>query len=284
LAREHGIPLEELRGSGPDGQIVQVDVERAIQARLVVPAPPASQAIPIDGVRAVIARRMAESVHSTAQVTLHTEVDATSLVEHRRNLKAQAEAGTAGDSRDVPSYNALLAMLVARALREHPRLNASQEGETIQLKEQVNVGLAVDTEAGLMVVVVKDADRKTAGQIEAELKVLVERAVSRKSQPEDLEGSTFTITNLGMYGIDGFTPIINPPEMAILGVGRIVEKLVILNSKVTQRHMLSLSLTFDHRLVDGGPAGRFLQSLCTGIEKFAVASIEEEPMRAVHFG
>jgi pyruvate dehydrogenase E2 component (dihydrolipoamide acetyltransferase) len=265
LAREHGIVLEELRGSGPDGQIVQADVERLIQARQAVPTQPASYSIPIDGVRAVIARRMSESVQSTAQVTLHTEVDATALVEHRRSLKAQAGAGASGD---VPSYNALLVMLVARALREHPRLNASQEGETIRLKDQANVGLAVDTEAGLMVVVIKGAERKTAAEIEAELKILVERAVSKKSLPEDLEGSTFTITNLGMYGIDGFTPIINPPEMAILGVGRIVEKLVILNSKVAQRHMLSLSLTFDHRLVDGAPAARFLQTLCISIESY----------------
>jgi pyruvate dehydrogenase E2 component (dihydrolipoyllysine-residue acetyltransferase) len=264
LAREHGISLETLQGSGPDGQIIQSDVERAIQARQVTTAPASLdlRSIPIEGVRAVVARRMAQSVQTTAQVTLHTEVDASGMVAQRARWKAQAD----DQDSSAPSYNAILAALVARALRQHPRLNAMQVGETIQLHEKVNIGLAVDTEAGLMVVVVKDADYKSVQQIDSELKILAERAISKKSQPDDLEGSTFTITNLGMYGIDGFTPIINPPEMAILGVGRISEKLVIQHGRVAQRQMLNLSLTFDHRLVDGAPAARFLQFVCSLIE------------------
>jgi pyruvate dehydrogenase E2 component (dihydrolipoamide acetyltransferase) len=264
LAREHGISLETLQGSGPDGHITQVDVEKAIQARQELPTPssPGLGSIPIEGVRAVVAKRMTQSVQTTAQVTLHTEVDATAMVEQRARWKAQAEA----QGGSAPGYNAILAALVAQALRQHPRLNAMQVGETIQFREKVNIGLAVDTEAGLLVVVVKDADCKSALQIDAELKILTERAISKKSLPDDLEGSTFTITNLGMYGIDGFTPIINPPEMAILGVGRITEKLVVQQGKVAQRHILNLSLTFDHRLVDGGPAARFLQSICALIE------------------
>ena len=140
-------------------------------------------------------------------------------------------------------------------------MNAVQERNVIKFLEKVNVGVAVDTDAGLVVVVVPDTDRKDPQAVQAELTPLIERALARKSQPDDLSGGTFTITNLGGFGVEGFTPIINPPEMAILGVGRIIEKLVILDGKVAQRSMMTLSLTFDHRLVDGAPAARFLQAI-----------------------
>ena len=223
------------------------------------------QALPINGVRAVIAERMTLSVQSTAQLTLHSEVDASGLVNSRERIKADAQR----ESSPVPSYNAILISLVARALHEHPRLNARQEGQTIRLLPEVHVGLAVDTEAGLVVVVVRDADQKSIIDIHQELGILTKRALVGKSQPDDLSGSTFTITNLGIFGIDGFTPILNPPEVGILGVGRIAERPVIQDGKIVQCPIMTLSLTIDHRLVDGAPAARFLQTLATRVAELA---------------
>jgi pyruvate dehydrogenase E2 component (dihydrolipoamide acetyltransferase) len=185
------------------------------------------------------------------------------MVAYRGRMKKESEKTGA----PVPGYNAVLISAAAKALREHPRLNARQVDNHIQLLKEVHIGLAVDTEAGLVVAVVRDADRKSILEIHQELSALTERALARRSLPDDLSGSTFTISNLGMFGIDGFTPIINPPEVAILGVGRILEKLVIQDGRVAQVPMMTLSLTFDHRLVDGAPAARFLQSVGVQIGK-----------------
>ncbi len=255
LAAENGIDLGAVKGTGPDGRIGQEDIERFLADRKAAPAVRPVQSLPIEGVRAVIAERMALSLQTTAQLTLHSEVDATGLVSYRERMKADAQR----DAAPVPGYNAILISLVARALKEHPRLNARQVGKTLQLLPEIHVGLAVDTEAGLVVVVVRDADQKSIAEIHQDLDRLTERALARRSQPDDVSGSTFTITNLGNFGVDSFTPILNPPEVGILGVGRITDKLVIANGKVAQRPMVTLSLTFDHRLVDGAPAARFLQ-------------------------
>ena len=256
MAAEKGIDLAMVKGSGPDGRISLEDVERAWQEMSAGSAakPAAGKDVKIEGVRAVIAERMLASSQTTAQVTLHMEIDVSAMTVYRQNLKAAAV-------KEVPSYNAILASVTAQALKEHPYMNAVQEGKVIKTLEHVNVGVAVDTEAGLVVVVVPDTDRKDPQAVQAQLTPLIERALARKSLPDDMSGGTFTITNLGGFGVEGFTPIINPPEMAILGVGRIVEKLVILEGKVAQRPMMTLSLTFDHRLVDGAPAARFLQTL-----------------------
>ncbi len=272
IAKENNLDLATVKGTGPDGRIGQEDVERAISARAGTaqkPAPPAQSPasgdlIPIGGIRAIISDRMFKSISTTAQVTLHTEVDASSLVAWRSRAKKEGETtGTA-----APGINAILVYQVAKALRAHPLLNATQSGEAIQLLANINLGVAVDTEHGLIVIVVKNADKKSVFEVDAEINAMAERAVQRKSPLEELTGSTFTITNLGGFGIDFFTPIINPPEMAILGVGRIQEKLVIKDSQVMQRHMMGLSLTFDHRLVDGAPAARFLQTIGAQIEEF----------------
>ncbi len=256
VAAEKGIDLATVKGSGPDGRISLEDVELALQEQSVIPAekPATGRDVKIEGVRAVIAERMLASTQTTAQVTLHMETDVSAMVAYRQKFKAAV-------AQDVPSYNAILASVTAKTLKELPYMNAVQEGNVIKTLERVNMGVAVDADAGLMVVVVPDADKKDAVEIQAELTPLIERALSRKSLPDDLSGGTFTITNLGNFGVEGFTPIINPPEMAILGVGRIIEKLVILEGKVAQRPMMTLSLTFDHRLVDGAPAARFLQTL-----------------------
>jgi pyruvate dehydrogenase E2 component (dihydrolipoamide acetyltransferase) len=214
-------------------------------------------------VRRIIAERMAASAHTTAPLTLTTEADATELVRLRQQLKE--------DGREpVPSYNDLLAKLVAQALMEHPMVNARFEGDAIVQAATANIGIAVDTDRGLLVPVLRDVQTKSVRQIARESASLIEKARSGRISPDDLHGGTFTITNLGMYEIDAFTPIINLPECAILGVGRIAAKQVVVDpeaERVAIRHMVFLSLTFDHRLVDGAPAARFLQRVKQYVER-----------------
>jgi pyruvate dehydrogenase E2 component (dihydrolipoamide acetyltransferase) len=264
LAREQGVDLSTVPGTGHGGRITQEDVERVIaakQARVVEPA--GVEVIRVKGVRAVIAERMMQSVRNTARVTLHMDADAGSLVAYRSRLKAEDEA-SGGEAR---SYNAVLISLVARALREHPYMNATAVGHAIQLLDEVNVGLAVDTERGLLVVVVRSADKKSIANITEELSALSQRAQVGTSMPDDLTGGTFTVTNLGMFGVETFTPIINPPEMGILGIGRIMQKPVVRSGQVIVGQTIGLSLTFDHRWVDGAPAARFLQFIRNSVEQ-----------------
>ncbi|MEZ4518751.1 MAG: 2-oxo acid dehydrogenase subunit E2 [Chloroflexota bacterium] len=264
LAEANGIDLASITGSGREGRITQKDVQQIIDSSRGDQLPPSGEElIAIEGVRATIAERMASSVQQTAPVTLHTEVDATRLVDLRQAYKRVAPSAGTG----VPSYNALLISMVGQALREHPHMNARQDGKYIRLLEQINIGLAVDTERGLLVVVVKDVNEKTPLAIDSEVIELAERALAGTATVDDLSGSTFTITNLGAFGIDRFTPIINPPEMGILGVGRIVDKPIVIGGEVLVRPMITLSLTFDHRLIDGAPAAKFLQRIAQLIDK-----------------
>ncbi|MGQ9668026.1 MAG: dihydrolipoamide acetyltransferase family protein, partial [Anaerolineae bacterium] len=266
LAEEHSVPWQTLRGTGPQGAIVERDVRAYLEARPAVPAPPIPPAasaipirevIPLEGPRAVIAQRMAESRAITASVTLTAEADATALVDVRRQLH---EAG-------IPvSFNDLFLLIAARALRQFPRLNASLDGDVIRIWDEVHIGLAVDTERGLLVPVVRNMDRKRLADIARETQQLIERARAGRLNPEDMQGGTFTITNLGMYDIDAFTPIINLPQCAILGIGRIAERPAVFQGMIAVRHRVWLSLTFDHRLVDGAPAAQFLQSIIRWVE------------------
>jgi pyruvate dehydrogenase E2 component (dihydrolipoamide acetyltransferase) len=227
---------------------------------------------PLSGLRAIIAERLSASWQERPHVTLTTEADATNLISARQ--QAIAETGT------KVAYDAFLVALVARALVEHPHLNVRLTEQGIGRLSQVNVGVAVDTERGLLVPVVRDAAAMSLLQVQQTLGGLVERAQAGHSLPDDLSGGTFTITNLGMFEIDSFTPIINPPESAILGVGRIVAKPVAVDRQVVVRDMMTLSLSFDHRLVDGAPAARFLQRLKQLVERpFALALGRGEPGR-----
>jgi pyruvate dehydrogenase E2 component (dihydrolipoamide acetyltransferase) len=219
--------------------------------------------VPITAVRRTIAARMAASSQQTAAVTLTTEADATDLMQVRATLRY------GGGLDPLPSYNDLLAKIVARALLQHPALNARLEGETIFQVATVNIGYAVDTDRGLLVPVVRDVQDKSLRQVAAESAALIERARAGQARVEELQGGTFTLTNLGPYEIDAFTPIINLPECAVLGVGRIVARQVVVDADASQvaiRRMVYLSLTFDHRLVDGAPAARFLQTVKRYIE------------------
>lgn len=295
LAAETGIDLRKLTGTGPGGKITREDVEAAraaapgrsevsapaappvpaaptpapavpAPAPVVLPVADVTERIPLKGVRAIIVDRMGTSVHTTARVTLVTEVDATEFVSMRERLKAKVSEAWGF----APGYNDLLALIVAKALRKFPYMNARLAADAIELMGHVNLGMAVDTERGLLVPVIRDADTKTLQQFGAEFRELVDRARKGRSMPDDITGGTFTITNLGMHDIDAFTPVINLPEAAILGVGRIAPKWVYRpespNAPVL-RQMLTLSLVFDHRIIDGAPAARFLQYIKGLIEE-----------------
>ena len=213
---------------------------------------------------AVIAGRMVESSLATAALTLTTEADATELVAMREKLKATlAPAG-----KSVPSYNDLLIKLTAVALGEHPLLNAYWAEDEIIVHDAIHIATAVDTDAGLLVPVIRDVPSKSLQQIAAEASTLAEKARAGQLMADDLQGGTFTITNLGTYGIDAFTPIINlPGQCAILGVGRIISKPAAWQEQIALRKMMALSLTFDHRVVDGGPAARFLNTVREYVEQ-----------------
>ena len=268
LAKEHGLDLGSIIGSGPDGRIVRDDVLQASAAApppstVVEPATPqqATEVIPMTGIREIIAERMTLSVQTNASVTLHTEVDATAFVELRRMLNNKLQA------KEISlTYTDLLVKVVANALGEHPRLNATLTNEGIHLLTEINIGVAVALEDGLVVPVVRNADKERLSEISALVRGFAERARSNQLTPSELQGGSFTITNLGNFGIDAFTPIINPPESAILGVGRIVKKPVVHNDEIAIRSMLTLSLTFDHRVIDGAPAAQFLQTVAGYIQ------------------
>ena len=267
VAEQAGVDLREVQGSGPGGRITKADVEGAAvpapPVHTVAAAPTTAAEVPMSGVRSVIARRMHAGHSETAPVTLTMEVDATDLVQIRERLKASL-ADKLGFS---IGYNDLLIKIVARALREFPYMNARLDGDTIHQLGEVHVALAVDTERGLLVPVVRDADRKGMAEFAAELRDVIERARAGTALPDELSGSTFTITNLGMFEVDAFTPIINLPEAAILGVGRIKDCAAVVEGEIAVRKMMWLSLTFDHRLVDGAPAARFLQRIKQYVEE-----------------
>jgi pyruvate dehydrogenase E2 component (dihydrolipoamide acetyltransferase) len=222
---------------------------------------PSSERKPMSAVRRRIAARMSQSSHTTAPVTLTTEVDATELVHMREGRKNH-------DHNDnIPSYSALFAKVAAIALIDHPEMNTSLDGQEIIYWNTVNIGIAVDTENGLFVPVVREVERKDINVLTLEIKDLSERARRGALNPDDLTNGTFTISNLGEYDIDAFTPIINPPECSILGVGRLINRCVVVQGEHRNRTMLTFSLTFDHRLVDGAPAARFLKGIKDLIEK-----------------
>ena len=258
LAKEHSIDLSGVAGTGPRGRITREDVQKTIDSGGQAAPPPAptvapavAEDIPLRGMRKVIAERMHQSLQGSAQLTISTEADVTQLIDRRQEVRQEFNV----------TYTDFIVQACAHALRQHPRMNAHLEGDTIRANNDIHVGLAVALDEGLIVPVVRDADKKSLKDIAAEAKTLAEKARASQLKLEEVSGGTFTVSNLGMYGVDAFTPIINAPQSGILGVGRIVEKPVIHRGEVTRRSMMVLSLTFDHRVIDGAPAGAFLQTV-----------------------
>jgi pyruvate dehydrogenase E2 component (dihydrolipoamide acetyltransferase) len=217
-------------------------------------------------VRRSIFEHMAHSAHTTAPVTLNCEVDTTELVALRRQLKIDLQV----EDGPIPSYNDMLAKITAQALMEHPHVNARLDGDEIVYFSSAHVAVVVDTDCGLLVPVLRDVQAKSLRQVARESASLFEKTRQGKITYEELQGATFTITNLGMFEIEAFTPIVNLPQCAILGVGQIIPKQVVLDvetEKVVIQQRMALSLTFDHRLVDGAQAARFLQRIKRLIEK-----------------
>ena len=258
LAKEHGVDLSGVTGTGPRGRITREDVQKIIDSGgqaapspAPAAAPAAAEDMPLRGMRKVIAERMQQSLQGSAQLTISTEVDVTQLIDRRQEVRQEFNV----------TYTDFIVQACAHALRQHPRMNAHLEGDIIRANTDIHVGLAVALDEGLIVPVVRDADKKSLKDIAAEAKTLAEKARASQLKLEEVSGGTFTVSNLGMYGVDAFTPIINAPQSGILGVGRIVEKPVIHRGEVTRRSMMVLSLTFDHRVIDGAPAGAFLQTV-----------------------
>ncbi|HEU6445226.1 MAG TPA: dihydrolipoamide acetyltransferase family protein [Gaiellaceae bacterium] len=273
IARERGVDLASVRGTGPDGRIVAEDVERAEVAPAEAPAaaptaPPAAPAevevVPLTSIRKTIARRLTEAWEAPVfQISMSAEM--TRSVELRERLVDLAKDGP------KPTISDVLTKIVASALMRHRPLNAEFAGEEIRIHPTANVGMAVATDRGLVVPVIRGAERLSIQEIAAARVDLVERARGGKLQQSDLEGGTFTISNLGMFGVEHFVAVLNPPQVAILAVGAVEEKPVVRDGEIVLRPLMSLTLTCDHRAVDGADAADFLRTVRSTLEEPALA-------------
>ncbi|AEF93656.1 alkylhydroperoxidase like protein, AhpD family [Desulfotomaculum nigrificans CO-1-SRB] len=253
LAEKEGINLSLVEGTGPNGRITEKDVVAYIED---LAKDNETQIIPFEGMRQIIAQRMSESSRNAARVTIMQEVDVTILQMLRKRYN---DAGAAKGLR--LSFTDVLIKAVVKALREHRNMNARVYDDHMELVNAVNIGVAVDIEGGLVVPVIHNAHRLTLEQISAKVKDLAARARSGDLEAEELQGGTFTVSNLGVFGAEGFTPIINPPETAILGVGQMTEKPGLSEDNLLRKKFVTLSLSLDHRAVDGGPGARFLKRI-----------------------
>ena len=270
LAEEHMIDITKVKGTGPGGRIVREDIEREIEAKKKVEAAPATYqgrrvkfTIPLKGMRRTIAERMQQSLSISAQLTEFGEIDMTEVVKLRESLLSQAE--TIGAK---ITYTDILVFVLAKALKENPLINSSLIENEIKVWEDINIGVAVALEEGLIVPVVKNADKKTLVEISQSVKALVDKAREKKLMPEEVTGGTFTLTNLGaLSGRWSFwTPIINQPESAILGTGTITDRAVVREGQIVIRPIMTYSLTYDHRVIDGAVAAKFMSSVIRLLE------------------
>ncbi len=252
LVEEKQIDVSRIVGTGPEGMILESDVAAYIETNLKRTATglKVKQVIPYSAIRRAIAENMTSSLQVTAQVTLTSEVDASSL----QKVLSQSS------NENRLTYTDLLVQLVSKTLENHPLLNATVEDEQIKIIEEINVGVGVAAESGLVVPVIRNSNKKSLNEISTSLKELGEKAREQRLALQDVSGGTFTISNLGMFGVSAFTPIINPPQTAILGVGEIALKpQVTSGGAIEAKPMMMLSLTFDHRAMDGHVAANFLR-------------------------
>lgn len=264
LAQESGVDLAGIKGSGGEsGRIVKRDVEAFLQQRPAASSAPAPagatapsggsfQDVPVSMMRKTIARRLGESKFSAPHFYLTVEVDMDQAMEARKRINEIAPTKI--------SFNDLVIKAVTVALRQHPAINSSWLGDRIRYNQDIHIGVAVAVEDGLLVPVIRHADQKPLSQINAEVAAYARKAKEKKIQPEEMQGNTFTISNLGMFGIEEFTAIINPPDACILAVGGIVEKPVVKNGQIVPGNRMRVTLSCDHRVVDGATGAKFLQT------------------------
>lgn len=271
IARELGVRWEDASGSGRNGRIRERDVRELPSKRQVTAtqeAPPSlpGKFEPKSKIRQTIAQRMHAGVHQAAPVTITTKVDAAALVAFREQQKQVADPAA------LPSYNDILIKLVASALSSCPRLNACWRNDSIYLYDVINIAFAVDTDSGLVAPVIENVAALSLKQVSEQSRNLADKARRGALSQAELQNGTFTLTNLGGFGIDAFTPILNLPQSAILGIGRIVKEPVVRNDQLLVGQTLTLSLTFDHRVIDGAPAAAWLQQLGKAVQQLDVIS------------
>lgn len=276
-ARELGVDLTTVTGTGRDGIITEKDVRAAHEAVAKAPAPAsaapaqpcsatdadADEVIPLDGLRKLIADNMQASLQNAAQLTVFVEADVTEMVALRDTMLARNKK----DPEYRLSFNDIIAFAVCRALRQHPVMNTTLQADGIHMHRHVNLGIAVSLDTGLIVPNVKNADTYSLEELKAKVRDAAARARKGGLSMDEISGGTFTISNVSMLGVDGFTPILNPPETGILGVGRVVEKPGVFEGQLCVRKMMTLSLTFNHMVTDGGPAMSFLRTLADMLEQ-----------------
>lgn len=295
IAKESGISLDQVTGSGDQGRIVKKDVEAFLEGKgtpaVVTPTPaptptpaatpsaktetPAStpsfafnaggsnfEEVNVSQMRKVIARRLSESLFTAPHFFLTVEINMDRAIEMRKQLNEVSPVKL--------SFNDLVVKAVAASLTKHPAINSSWLGDKIRFNKDINIGVAVAVEDGLLVPVIRYANMKTLSQINTEVKTLAGKAKERKLQPDEMQGNTFTISNLGMFGIDDFTAIINPPDACILAVGGIFEKPIVKNGEIAVGNIMKVTLSCDHRVVDGATGAQFLQTF---------KDIMEEPIK-----
>jgi pyruvate dehydrogenase E2 component (dihydrolipoamide acetyltransferase) len=258
LASERGVNVADVRGSGPEGEILVSDVIAAAESKVRVPILAREDSSTISR---LMAERTTESWRTIPHFFLTRDVDARALIDTRRELLPEIEK-----TRGVKlTYSDLLVALVARVLSKHPRMNARWTGNSVRENAEINIGFAVAVDDGVVAPVIRNADKASLADVAAQRRELTERARSSKLRSSDVAGGTFTITNLGMFGVEAFTAIIIPPQAAILAVGAIAERVVAVDDRPTVRPMMSLTLSSDHRVVDGARSAEFLARLAQAI-------------------
>lgn len=258
LASERGVNLNDVRGTGPGGEILASDILAAVESKST-----ASAIIPrsMSAISRLMAERTAESWKTVPHFFLTREVDAEALNERRRHLGPEIEKSHAAKL----THTDLLVAVVARVLRKHPLMNASWIGESIRENPEIHIGVAMAVEGGVVAPVIRNADKANLGEIAAQRRDLTERARSGKLRPADIANGTFTISNLGMFGVDAFTAIIIPPQAAMLAVGAIADRVVAVDGRPAVRPTMTLTLSSDHRVVDGARAAEFMRELVQAI-------------------
>jgi pyruvate dehydrogenase E2 component (dihydrolipoamide acetyltransferase) len=264
IAAERGLDLAQVSGSGPEGRVIRRDLEGVTPRPAAAAAPTGAPGVaftdvPLTQIRKTIAKRLAQSIGPVPTFYLTAEIEMDRAWDARTALKALGPEG------DV-SFNDIIIKATATALRQHPECNAWWQDDHIRVWNEVHVGMAVAIDEGLITPVIRHADQKTLRQISAESKDLAGRARERRLKPEEYTGSTFSISNLGMFGIDEFTAIINPPEAGILAVGAIIQKPVVVDNAVVTRRRLRITMSCDHRVIDGATGAKFLKTLRTLLE------------------